>query len=162
MADARYYVVGDRSSSQSMPHKSSACGASAPMCVWWKMTAASNDASGRDTPASRPRCRSWASCSTTMTRVRAPRRWWLRNLAGKGTPPAELKSLSAQGDPAVSPRVAGMLHRHAAHDPRPFDKRGAIVLQQKCSRAQVEAWFINMPPCLTLRPARLGRTLPAS
>jgi hypothetical protein len=75
----------------------------------------------------------------------------LRNLAGKGTPPAELKSLSAQGDPAVSPRVAGMLHRHAAHDPRPFDKRGAIVLQQKCSRAQVEARFINMPPCLTLR-----------
>jgi hypothetical protein len=76
MTDARYYVVGDRSSSQSMPHKSSACGASAPMCAWWMMTTASNDASGRDTPASRPRCRSWASCSTTMTRVRAPRRWW--------------------------------------------------------------------------------------
>jgi hypothetical protein len=39
MTDARYYVVGDRSSSQSMPHKSSACGASAPMCAWWMMTA---------------------------------------------------------------------------------------------------------------------------
>src|SRR5204863_9628982 len=31
-----------RSSSQSMPHKSSARGASAPMCAWWMMMAASN------------------------------------------------------------------------------------------------------------------------
>jgi hypothetical protein len=33
-------------------------------------------ASGRDTPESRPQCRSCASCSTTMTRACAPRHWW--------------------------------------------------------------------------------------
>ncbi len=38
--------------------------------------AAWHGASGRDTPESRPRCRSCASCSTTTTRARAPRRWW--------------------------------------------------------------------------------------
>src|SRR6266550_918865 len=35
-------VATRRSSSQSMPHKSSVRGVSAPMCAWWMMTAASN------------------------------------------------------------------------------------------------------------------------
>ncbi len=29
-----------------------------------------------------------------------------------------------------------------------LDQRGAIVLRQKWSRGQVEAWFADMPPCL--------------
>jgi transposase len=36
-----------------------------------------------------------------------------------------------------------------------FDS-GAIVLRQKCSRAQVEARFINMPPCLIGMDACVG------
>jgi hypothetical protein len=34
---------------------------------------------------------------------------------------------------------------------------GAIVLRQKCSRAQVEARFINMPPCLIGMEACVGK-----
>ena len=36
------------------------------------------------------------------------------------------------------------------------DKRGAIVLQQKWSRSQVEARFANMPPCLIGMEACVG------
>lgn len=96
MTDARYYVVGDRSSSQSMPHKSSACGASAPMCAWWMMTTASNDASGRDgIEAAVPELGELLNDNDPSARAEALVA--LRNLAGKGTPPAELKSLSAHG-----------------------------------------------------------------
>jgi hypothetical protein len=38
--------------------------------------------------------------------VRAEAQAALENLAGKGAPPAELKSLAPTADPAVSPRVA--------------------------------------------------------
>jgi hypothetical protein len=37
-----------------------------------------------------------------------------------------------------------------------LDKRGAIVLRQKCSRGQVEARFANMPPCLIGMEACVG------
>ena len=37
-----------------------------------------------------------------------------------------------------------------------FDRRGAIVLRQKWSRGQVEARFVNMPPCLIGMEACVG------
>ncbi len=67
---------------------------------------------GRDTLELSPWYRSCASCSTTELlndndpSVRAEALVALENLAGKGAPPAELKSLAPTADAAVSPRVA--------------------------------------------------------
>jgi len=37
-----------------------------------------------------------------------------------------------------------------------LDQRGAIVLRQKWSRGQVEARFVNLPPCLVGIEASVG------
>ena len=59
---------------------------------------------GRDTLELSPWYRSCASCSTTKS-VRAETLVALENLAGKGAPPAELKSLAPTADRAMSARV---------------------------------------------------------
>jgi len=47
----------------------------------------------------------------------------------------------------ASPAVIGIdIGKHSSHIVGQ-DRRGAIVLRQKCSRGQVQARLANLPPC---------------